>query len=111
MPYLKHSLFQEIETQLSKNANLSLQDLSRCLGTNRYYVQKTVYETQKISFRQLKNSKRLERSLELLMRMKELRIKEIAAILDWSQSGFSRFIKQTTGKTPTQIKRSTVLAS
>ena len=105
MAYTLRRIFDEVDVQLSSDPRCTLQNLSRILREDRHVIEKSVREARGVTFREFKKSKLLETSLKLLTANRDLRIKHIAIILGFRRRrDFSRFIKNSIGKTPTEIR-------
>ena len=98
-------IFDEVEAQLFSDPHCTLRNLSRILRVHRRDIEKSVKEARGVTFREFKKSKLLEASLTFLTGNRDLRIEHIAITLGFRRRrDFSRFIKNSTGKTPTEIR-------
>jgi len=77
-----------ITKQLFRNQNLSIEDVSRKLATNRTYVSKEINHSYKSGFRDYLNRLRLEKAKELIHGAQSNDINLIAVS---EQSGFRNY--------------------
>jgi len=105
MAYTLLRIFDEVDAQLSSDPRCTLHNLSRILREDRHDIEKSVREAKGVTFREFKKSKLLEICLTFLTGNRDLRIKHIAITLGFRRRrDFSRFIKNSTGRTPTEIR-------
>src|SRR6266498_2669422 len=98
------SLFDEVDRQVTSNPQCTLRKLCRVLHVDRHAIEKSVHEAKRLNFRDLKNSRLLEKSVAFLRSNPGTTIKHTALTLGFRRPrDFSRFIKNCTGKTPAEI--------
>jgi len=98
-------IFDEVDAQLSSDPRCTLHNLSRILREDRHDIEKSIREAKGVTFREFKKSKLLEICLTFLTGNRDLRINQIAIALGFRRRrDFSRFIKNSTGRTPTEIR-------
>ena len=99
-------LFDAVDAQLSSDPRYTLDDLSRIFRVKRHDIEKSVREKRGLSFRKYKNRRLLETCVTFLIDNPALSIKDTALTLGFRRRrDFSRFMKNSTGKTPTEIRR------
>jgi transcriptional regulator GlxA family with amidase domain len=99
-------LFQEIDSRISVEPGLSLRQLARILEVERHTLQRSVHLATGGSFRTYRQRKVLDVALDSLATKPNVSIKVIAVGLGYQSSqAFSRFIRQATGFTPTQVRQ------
>jgi methylphosphotriester-DNA--protein-cysteine methyltransferase len=107
MAYNPRGIFKEIETLLSVNPGLTLTALARDLAVDRHTIERSFRKAKGCTFRDYKHRKLVEEFLNLVVANENLTGKQIASCLGYrSRAAFSRFVKSSTGKTPTEIKNS-----
>jgi two-component system, response regulator YesN len=107
MTYCPKLLLQKIDDLFSENPNLYLKDLSKNLHVSRNTIEKLIQHVKGVTFRDYRQEKLLEKAVELLDSWPQLQLKEIAIKLGYtSQPNFSRFMKASAGKTPSQLRLS-----
>jgi AraC-like DNA-binding protein len=108
MAYNRTLLMREIDSRLESNPNISLHLLTDDLGVNRHIIERTVRDLKKVSFRQYRADKIVQKACSLFTCMGSLSIKQIAGRLNFSSpEAFARFIKNATGLTPSQLRNKT----
>ncbi len=108
MSYNKQQLAAEVTRILCDNPRLSLATVCSILGVHRHTVEHACNAVAggHQGFRSLKGKARLARSLELLRRSSTSSIKMIAFEMGYkSPRSFCRFIKRSTGVSPTLFRR------
>jgi AraC-like DNA-binding protein len=96
MTYNLTSIYAEVDKRLSVSPDLSLFGLADELCCSYATIQKAIFKHTAHSFRELKNSKRLQMA-RYLMRQGSA-AKEIASQLGYSwPQNFSRFLRNSTG--------------
>ena len=99
-------IFDEVDAQLSLPILAVRFAISpSSFRKDRHDIEKSVREAKGVTFREFKKSKLLEICLTFLTGNRDLRIKHIAITLGFRRRrDFSRFIKNSTGRTPTEIR-------
>ena len=106
MAYDRRKLVGMINEKLSANPRSRLREIGRELGAERHTIEKAVRHIRRMSFREYRQGKLLERALVLLDDKGEVSEKEVAAKLGFaSLEAFIRFIKAQTGMTPKEIRK------
>ena len=97
-------LFEHLDSIVSENPRMPLEEISQQLGADRHIIEKAVHSFIGTSFRDYRDSRLLKIGIKLI-EQSDLSFKEIAVKLDYSDfDSFSRFIKSRTGETPRQIR-------
>jgi AraC-like DNA-binding protein len=105
LSYNRVHLLQCIDALISSRPCVLLRDLSRELGVGRQRIEKAIRASTGISFRDYRKRRCLEKALHLLLTDGYLPEKQIATRLGYgSTAAFCRFIKSSTGKTPSQLR-------
>ena len=106
MVYNHGQIFSQVEALLSVTPRFEIYKLAQNLQVSRHTLETVVKEATGKPYREYRKTVLLERALDLLTYQGELSHKQIAGMLGYgSAEGFSRFVKRTTGKTPTDIRR------
>ena|SRR5437773_7288348 len=103
--YDRRKLVGMIDELLSADPRMPLPKIARELGVERHTIEKAVRHVRRMSFREHRQEKLLERALFLLNDKRGFTEKEVAAELGFaSLEAFIRFIKAQTGTTPKEIR-------
>ena len=98
-------LFLKINDLLSDNPSISLFELARIVGVDRHKLQQHIHEFTNKTFREYQKGKKILRVIKILGEKEDIRVKEIASLLKYrSPKAFSRFIKNTTGRTTKHLR-------
>ena len=101
------ALFKEVDVRISTQPGLTLRQLARDLRIDRRAVQEAICRSEGTHFREYKQLRCLEKTLDLLTSDESLPQKQIAWCLGYkSAAAFARFVKSRTGKTLSEIRKS-----
>ena len=102
--YNRHKLLIEVDVLISETPRIKLADVARTLGVDRHTIENAMRSRRKITFREYRRRKLLQ-AAERMMDQPHLSIKEIGVKLGYSSAAsFSRFVRQATGKSPSQLR-------
>lgn len=100
------SLFDRIDSLLSNDLTLTLQDLARLTATDRHQIERAFKAVCGQTFRQTKNNMRFNKAKQLLEeRPMQGAVKEIASNLGVTPNSLSRFIKSKAGCSARELLR------
>ena len=109
MTYNQYQLFEVIDARLTACPGLRLQAVAQEFGVNRHTVEKAIRQARGISFREYQQDFLLRKAIDLLLHEPNLSIKQLAGELGYrSPKSFWRFIKRASGKSPSEIQRTSV---
>lgn len=106
MAYDMRGIFEVVRETLEKAPLTSLHQLSRNLTIERHTIEKAIRTESGESFRSFRRGIAFEIARDRLISCPDLSIKEVAYALGFRSSRtFSRFIRDTCGYTPIQLRR------
>ena len=102
--YNRHRLLIEVDALIDQTPRIRLEDVARTLGVDRHTIENAMRSRRQTTFREYRR-KRLMEAAQSMMDRPDCSIKEIGIKLGYSSAAsFSRFIRQTTGKSPSQLR-------
>jgi AraC-like DNA-binding protein len=108
MAYDTKTLLAEIDSILQSKPHVSLVALTKRLTVERHTIEKAIRDQRKVSFRQYRTEKMLEKTFRIMSERRGSSIKQIAVALDFTTAAtFTRFVKRASGMTPTDLRRKT----
>jgi transcriptional regulator GlxA family with amidase domain len=106
MTYNRRMLLKEVDTLIASTPRIRLSDIARSLGVDRHTIENAMRSTRRISFREYRR-KELLQMVRAMLEQPDVSIKEIGIKLGYSSAAsFSRFVQQSTGKSPSQLRDS-----
>jgi transcriptional regulator GlxA family with amidase domain len=105
MTYNQRKLLKELDVLISNTPRIRLSEIARTLGVDRHTIENAMRLTRNTSFREYKRRELLQMALAML-NMPDVSVKEIGVKLGYSSpASFSRFVQQSTGKSPSQLRK------
>lgn len=84
--------------------HMRLSDVSEALGVDRHTIENAMRSHRKTTFREYR-CRELLQAAQRMLDQSHLSVKEVGVKLGYaSAASFSRFIRQTTGKSPSQLR-------
>jgi AraC-like DNA-binding protein len=105
MSYNYRQLFARLDLLLAADLTVPLTKLAHEIGVSRNTAAKAIRQKTGLPFSKYRDTKLLERAIQLLNERPSMSIKGIAIELGYDSPGsFSRFIRMKTGITPSAIR-------
>ena len=104
MAYNRDGLLNQLEALVAETPRMRLSQIARSLGVDRHTIENAMLLRRKITFREYRRRHLLQAARKMLDQP-HLSVKEIGIMLGYSSAAsFSRFVRQTTGKNPSQLR-------
>jgi AraC family transcriptional regulator, transcriptional activator of pobA len=105
MTYNQRKLLKELDVLVSNTPRIRLSEIARSLGVDRHTLENAMRSTRNTSFREYKRQELLQMAMAML-NQPDVSVKEIGIKLGYSSAAsFSRFVQQSTGKSPSQLRK------
>jgi transcriptional regulator GlxA family with amidase domain len=105
MTYNRRMLLKEVDDLVSSTPRIRLSQIARALGVDRHTIENAMRSNRQISFREYRRQELLQMARAMLNRP-DISVKEIGIKLGYSSAAsFSRFVQQSTGKSPSQLRK------
>jgi transcriptional regulator GlxA family with amidase domain len=105
MTYNQRMLLKELDVLVSNTPRIRLSEIARTLGVDRHTIENAMRSSRNTSFREYKRRELLQMALAML-NQPDVSVKEIGIKLGYSSAAsFSRFVQQSTGKSPSQLRK------
>jgi transcriptional regulator GlxA family with amidase domain len=105
MTYNQRMLLKELDALVATTPRIRLSEIARTLNVDRHTIENAMRATRNTSFREYKRRELLQMALTMLNQA-DISVKEIGIKLGYSSAAsFSRFIQQSTGKSPSQLRK------
>ena len=105
MTYNQRKLLKELDVLISNTPRIRLSEIARSLGVDRHTIENAMRTTRNTSFREYKRRELLQMAMAML-NQPDVSVKEIGIKLGYSSAAsFSRFVQQSTGKSPSQLRK------
>jgi AraC family transcriptional regulator, transcriptional activator of pobA len=105
MAYNQRKLLKELDVLVSNTPRIRLAEIARSLGVDRHTIENAMRTTRSTSFRAYKRQELLQMAMAML-NQPDVSVKEIGIKLGYSSAAsFSRFVQQSTGKSPSQLRK------
>jgi transcriptional regulator GlxA family with amidase domain len=105
MTYNQRKLLKELDVLVSNTPRIRLSEIARSLGVDRHTIENAMRTTRQTSFREYKRRELLQMAMAML-NQPDVSVKEIGIKLGYSSpASFSRFVQQSTGKSPSQLRK------
>jgi AraC family transcriptional regulator, transcriptional activator of pobA len=105
MTYNQRKLLKELDVLVSNTPRIRLSEIAQSLGVDRHTIENAMRTTRNTSFREYKRQELLQVAMAML-NQPDVSVKEIGIKLGYSSAAsFSRFVQQSTGKSPSQLRK------
>jgi AraC family transcriptional regulator, transcriptional activator of pobA len=105
MTYNQRKLLKELDVLVSNTPRIRLSEIAQSLGVDRHTIENAMRTTRNTSFREYKRQELLQMAMAML-NQPDISVKEIGIKLGYSSAAsFSRFVQQSTGKSPSQLRK------
>ncbi len=105
MTYNRRMLLEELDNLVSMTPRIRLSEIARALGVDRHTIENAMRSHRQISFREYRR-KELLAMAQRMLNQSAIPIKEVGSKLGYSSpASFSRFVQQSTGKSPSQLRK------
>jgi AraC family transcriptional regulator, transcriptional activator of pobA len=105
MTYNQRQLLKELDALVSNTPRIRLSEIARTLGVDRHTIENAMRSSRNMSFREHKRRELLQMAMAML-NQPDISVKEIGVKLGYSSAAsFSRFVHQSTGKSPSQLRK------
>jgi AraC family transcriptional regulator, transcriptional activator of pobA len=105
MAYNQRKLLKELDVLVSNTPRIRLSEIARSLGVDRHTIENAMRATRNTSFRDYKRRELLQMAVAML-NQPDVSVKEIGIKLGYSSAAsFSRFVQQSTGKSPSALRK------
>jgi len=104
MTYNRRQLLKELDALVSKTPRIRLSEVAHSLGVDRHTI-----ENRSISFREYKRNELMQMA-QALLGQQDVSVKEVGIRLGYSSAAsFSRFVTKSTGKSPSRLRKQSML--
>lgn len=108
MAYNKRVLLKQVDDLISATPRMRLLEIAHVLGVDRHTIENAMWANRGISFREYRRREILRMVREML-NQPDMSVKEIGIKLGYlSAASFSRFVQQSTGKSPMQLRKEVI---
>jgi transcriptional regulator GlxA family with amidase domain len=105
MTYNQSKLLKELDLLIASTPSIRLSEVARRLGVDRHTLENAMRSTRHTSFREYKRGE-LVKMARVMLDRPDISVKEVGIRLGYaSAASFSRFVQQTTGKSPSQLRK------
>jgi transcriptional regulator GlxA family with amidase domain len=105
MTYNQRKLLKELDVLVSNTPRVRLSEIAQSLGVDRHTIENAMRATRNTSFREYKRRELLQKAMAML-NQPDVSVKEVGVKLGYSSAAsFSRFVQQSTGKSPSQLRK------
>jgi methylphosphotriester-DNA--protein-cysteine methyltransferase len=105
MAYNRRTLLKELDALVAKSPRIRLSEIAGTLGVDRHTIENAMRSSRRISFREYKR-RELMNIVKTMLDQPDTSVKEIGIKLGYaSPASFSRFVQQSTGKSPSQLRK------
>jgi transcriptional regulator GlxA family with amidase domain len=107
MAYNQRLLLKEVDDLVTATPRIRLSEIARALGVDRHTIENAMRANRRMSFREYRR-RELLRMVREMLNQPDISVKEIGIRLGYlSAASFSRFVHQSTGKSPMQLRKET----
>lgn len=104
MTYNHSGLVNQLDALVAETPRMRLSEIARILGVDRHTIENAMLSCRKITFREYRRRHLLQAARKMLDQP-HLSVKEIGIMLGYSSAAsFSRFVQQSTGKSPSRLR-------
>ncbi|HTY63352.1 MAG TPA: helix-turn-helix domain-containing protein [Acidobacteriota bacterium] len=104
MTYNRDGLLSQVDALVNETPRMRLSEIASALGVDRHTLENAMLSRRKVTFREYRRNHMLLAARKMLDQP-HLSVKEIGIMLGYSSaSSFSRFVQQSTGKSPSQLR-------
>ena len=108
MTYNQRKLLKELDDLVANTPGIRLSEIARTLGVDRHTIENAMRAARHTSFREYRRRELLQMARVMLDRP-GISIKDVGIRLGYSSpASFSRFVQQSTGKSPSQLRRESI---
>ena len=105
MTYNQRKLLKELDVLVTNTPRIRLSEIAQSLGVDRHTIENAMRATRNTSFRDYRRQELLQMALAML-NQPDISVKEIGSKRGYSSAAsFSRFVQQSTGKSPSQLRK------
>jgi AraC family transcriptional activator of pobA len=105
MAYNRRTLLKELDGLVSVTPGIRLSEIARTLGVDRHTIENAMRAARQTSFREYKRRELLQMA-RVMLDKPDISVKEVGIRLGYSSAAsFSRFVVQSTGKSPSQLRK------
>ncbi len=105
MTYNRRMLLKEVDDLIASTPRIRLSEIARSLGVDRHTIENAMRSSRRTSFRDYRRKELLQMA-QLMLDRPDVSVKEIGIKLGYSSAAsFSRFVQQSTGKSPSQLRK------
>ena len=104
MSYNHNALLDQLDALVAETPRMRLSQIAHALGVDRHTIENAMISRRKMTFREYRRRYLLQAAKKML-NQPHLSVKEIGIMLGYSSAAsFSRFVQQSTGKSPSQLR-------
>jgi AraC family transcriptional regulator len=104
--YNRNKILAEVDALIAATPCIRLSEIARILGVDRHTIDNAMKARRKTTFREYRR-RRLLLAVKEMLGQPHLSVKEIGIRLGYaSAASFSRFVRETSGKSPRQLRSS-----
>jgi AraC family transcriptional activator of pobA len=105
MTYDQRKLLKELDVLIAGAPRIRLTEIARTLGVDRHTIENAMRATRHTSFREYRR-RELMQMARAMLNEPDLSVQEVGIRLGYSSAAsFSRFVQQSTGKSPSQLRK------
>ncbi len=105
MTYNRRMLLKEVDDLIASTPRIRLSEIARSLGVDRHTIENAMRSSRRTSFRDYRRKELLQMA-QVMLNRPDVSVKEIGIKLGYSSAAsFSRFVQQSTGKSPSQLRK------
>jgi len=105
MTYNQRKLLKELDVLIAGAPRIRLTEIAHTLGVDRHTIENAMRSTRHTSFREYRR-RELMQMARAMLNEPDLSVKEVGIRLGYSSAAsFSRFVQQSTGKSPSQLRK------
>jgi AraC family transcriptional activator of pobA len=98
-------LLKEVDDLIATTPRIRLSEIARSLGVDRHTIENAMRSSRRTSFRDYRRKELLQMA-QVMLNRPDVSVKEIGIKLGYaSAASFSRFVQQSTGKSPSQLRK------
>jgi transcriptional regulator GlxA family with amidase domain len=105
MTYNRRMLLKQVDDLVTSTPRIRLSEIARTLGVDRHTIENAMRSNRQTSFREYRR-RELMQMAQAMLNQPDVSVKEIGIRLGYaSAASFSRFVQQSTGRSPSQLRK------
>jgi transcriptional regulator GlxA family with amidase domain len=108
MTYNRRMLLKQVDDLVTSTPRIRLSEIARTLGVDRHTIENAMRSNRQTSFREYRR-RELMQMAQAMLNQPDVSVKEVGIRLGYaSAASFSRFVQQSTGRSPSQLRKSDI---